>query len=239
MRSVPVVTALLLVSLLAQPVQAGQLKEEFRPPDGLTEGWYARIETSLGRIIVRLLPEQAPESVAHFAALAEGRLEWNDPVTGQLRKGRYYDGAEVYRATAAQLFQVGQRSGAGDPTPFLYVPRKEGQPVNFGLAGRMGNVRVGPKLSAARFQITATSMPGFSNTVPCFGVVAEGLDTVHLISTVKTHPNGQPLEPVIIERIRLFEIGEPEPLPEPVPYYPEQHPLIKLDLRDDPPERKD
>jgi hypothetical protein len=111
--------------------------------------------------------------------------------------------------------------------------------VNFGQSGRMGNVRVGPKLSATRFQITTASMPGFINTVPCYGTVVEGLETVRLISDVKTHPSGQPIEPVIIDRVRLFQVGEPEPLPEPVPYYPEQEGLIKLDLRDDLPREND
>ena len=56
----------------------------FVPAEGLAEGLYARIETSLGRIVARLLPEQAPQSVAHFAAMAEGQLEWFDMTTGVL-----------------------------------------------------------------------------------------------------------------------------------------------------------
>ena len=78
--------------------------------DGLPVGWYAVIDTSLGRILARLLPEQAPQAVAHFAALAEGRLEWNDPFTGKPRRDPYYDGVVIHRVAAGQRFE------AGDPT---------------------------------------------------------------------------------------------------------------------------
>ena len=41
----------------------------------LAPGWYARIDTSMGRIVVQLLPEQAPQAVAQFVALARGEVE--------------------------------------------------------------------------------------------------------------------------------------------------------------------
>jgi hypothetical protein len=54
--------------------------EEFKGVGGLPgfvpQGWYARLDTDKGPIVAKLLPDQAPQSVAHFAALAQGRLEW-------------------------------------------------------------------------------------------------------------------------------------------------------------------
>ena len=225
-----VLTAILALCPLAS---AGKvLNEEYSPSPGLAEGWYVRIETSMGQVIARLLPEQAEQSVAHFAALVEGRLEWNDPVTGAVKHGRYYDGTHVYRAEAASLFQVGKETSAGGYTPFIYVPALQNQPMNFHQGDRLGNVRVGPKLSAARVVVTAASKPGFTNTVTCFGAVVEGQETVFNITTVKTMPNGQPIEPIVIERMRIFSVGDPKPLPDPVPYLPDPTPPAKIELID-------
>ena len=49
-------------------------KQDYLSQLRLDEGWYARLETDRGMILIRLLPDQAPQSVAHFAALAEGKL---------------------------------------------------------------------------------------------------------------------------------------------------------------------
>jgi peptidyl-prolyl cis-trans isomerase A (cyclophilin A) len=229
------IRTIILTAILAScPLASAEkpIREDYVPSPDLAEGWYVRIETSMGQVIARLLPEQAEQSVAHFAALVEGRLEWNDPVTGEERSGRYYDGTHVYRAEAARFFQVGKETSAGGYTPFIYVPALQNQPVNFHQGYRLGNIRVGPKLSAARIVITAASMPGFTNTVTCFGAVVEGQETIFNISSVKTQPNGQPIEPVLIERMRIFSVGDPEPLPDPVPYLPDPLPPAKIELID-------
>ena len=38
---------------------------------------------------------------------------------------------------------------------------------------------------------------------------------VYRITEVKTHKNGRPIEPVTIEKIRIFSVGNPPPIPEP------------------------
>ena len=40
------------------------------------------------------------------------------------------------------------------------------------------------------------------------------------ISQVKAYSNRRPIEDVIIERVRIFAVGDPPPLPEPRPYTP-------------------
>ncbi len=81
-----VATLVLTIVILALPtLVAEDQQSEFVPPADLEEGWYARIETSMGRIVAKLLPEQAPQSVAFFAAMAEGRLEWFDRASGDVK----------------------------------------------------------------------------------------------------------------------------------------------------------
>jgi peptidyl-prolyl cis-trans isomerase A (cyclophilin A) len=221
-RSSILLALLILVPVLAFAEDAAETA--YTAPDDWPPGWYARIETSMGRIVIRLLPEQSPESVAHFVAFARGTLEWTDPVLGGKHKEPYYDGAEVYRARGGALFMVGNRSGSGVFAPFVYVPPKGAQPVNFNAAWRVGNVQVGPRVSASRFLITAGAMPNLNQNSPCFGVVMYGKETVFQITAVKTYRNETPIDPVVVKSVDIFSIGEVEPLPEAVPYYPEAQP---------------
>ena len=46
-------------------------------------GLYARLETTMGNITVRLYEAEAPVTVKNFVALAEGKKAWKDPKTGQ------------------------------------------------------------------------------------------------------------------------------------------------------------
>lgn len=101
-------TLLLLLTLFASAGAWSSDKAEIDPrlPDDLPEAWYARIDTSMGRIVAQLLPEQAPQAVAQFVALAQGSLERRDPVTGDLLEGPYYDGTSIYRTEAGILFEA-------------------------------------------------------------------------------------------------------------------------------------
>jgi peptidyl-prolyl cis-trans isomerase A (cyclophilin A) len=195
------------------------VKQEFVPPDGLAPGWYANIETTMGRFVAQLLPDQAPQSVAHFAALAEGRLEWFEPATGKTEKGHYYDGIPVHLVDAGLRFEAGDRSGTGNGAPALFAPPEGYGPVDFGRSGRLGmtTTRSG-KHSAVLFFATAVPMPWLNKSHPCFGAIIIGRDVVRRISEEKAYSNGRPVKPPVIERIRIFAIGDPPPLPEPVEF---------------------
>jgi peptidyl-prolyl cis-trans isomerase A (cyclophilin A) len=212
----------IVLLLAAMPVFSEEAAvDTYTPPDSWPKGWYARIETSMGRIVILLLPGQSPQSVAHFVGFARGTLEWTDPITGEVREEPYYEGSEVYVAKGGTLFQVGDKSAAGSYAPFVYVPEKGRQLVNFNVAWRVGNVRIGARVSGSRFLITAGAMPGLNHTVPCFGTVMAGTDIVFNITAVKTYKNGRPIDPVVIRKIVIFSKDDPDPLPEPVPYFPE------------------
>lgn len=197
-----------------QQAAASDEAEEFIPNQDWGQGHYARIETEAGRIIARLLPEQAPQSVAHFAAMAMGQLEWLDVVTGETRKGRYYDGIPIHNVRAGRLFEAGDWTGTGQGSPPIYVPLEGEGPVNFSQSGRLGMARIGSKLSAVQFFATYAAQPELNRLFPCFGMVIEGLDVILEISGSKAYNNGKPMEPLLIETIDIFTIGNPGPLPE-------------------------
>lgn len=197
----------------------------------LPEGWYATLETSLGAMLLRLHPEQAPQGVAHFAALAEGRLEWTDVVTGEVRSNRFYDGLHVHRALAGRMFEAGDPHGTGHGAPAIWVPPEVSAPINFNSGYRVGLMRepLG-KISAAKFFVTASPEPLLNARTPCIGTVIEGREVVFQITSVRTYSNARPIDPVTIERLTIFKRGDPPPLQEPRPYTPVPR---TLRLRDD------
>jgi peptidyl-prolyl cis-trans isomerase A (cyclophilin A) len=214
----------LTIVILATPtVSAEEQENEFVPPSNLEEGWYARIETSVGRIVAKLLPEQAPQSVAYFASAAEGRLEWFDRAGGELKKGHYYDGIKIHKALAGRRFEAGDPAGTGFSPPDLFVPLEGLGPVNFNSPGRLGMTRDGAAVSALMFFVTSSAQPWLTGNHPCFGIVISGQWVVTNLSQVKTYNNGRPIDPPIIERIRIFTVGDPAPLEEPKPYFPKRH----------------
>ncbi len=243
MKRLAILTLLALIAapLFAQeaeaPPQADLAVEEeeaFQPPAGLEEGWYASIETSMGRIVARLLPEQAPQSVAHFVGLAEATLPFTDPLTGETVTAHYYDGMPIHTVLAGRLFETGDAGALGRSMPLLYVPEERVTPINFGRGGRLGHTRMsGARISGVKFFVTASAQPWLNGESPCFGAVVEGQEIVFNISQVKAYSSRKPIGDIWIEKIRVFAIGDPPPIPDPQPYQPKRKKLEFGDFKPD------
>ena len=184
------------------------------------EGWYAVVETSLGSFTIKLLPEQAPQTVAHFAAFAEGRMEFVDPFTGTKKKAPYYDGLAIHKTTFAQRFEAGDTTGTGHGMPPVWVPQESGL-VNFSRPYRVGMTAASMKrISGVMFFVSMVAEPYLNSRHNCFGEIVEGRDVVDRICQVATNNRGVPLEPVVIRHVAIVKSGEPQPLAAPVPYDP-------------------
>lgn len=187
---------------------------------GRPQGWYAEVETSLGSFTFRLLPEQAPQTVAHFVAFATGKMEFIDTYTGAKKKEPYYDGVSVHKTVFAQRLEVGDRTGTGHGMPPVWVPAEAG-PVNFSRPYRVGMTGSTMKrISGVLFFVSIVAEPYLNLSRNCFGEIVEGRDVVERICNVKTDQRGAPLEGVTIRRIVIIKSGNPDPLPEAVPYTP-------------------
>jgi peptidyl-prolyl cis-trans isomerase A (cyclophilin A) len=209
-----------LLALLVAVAASGVAEQQGRP-----QGWYAVVDTTLGSFTFRLLPEQAPQSVAHFAAFAQGRMEFVDAYTGNKKKVPYYDGIAVHKAVYAQRFEAGDPTGTGHGMPPVWVPYEPG-PVNFSRPYRVGMTAASMKrISGVQFFVSIVAEPYLNASHNCFGEIVEGRDVVERICNVKTGPSQAPIEPVIMRHVTIFKSGDPPPLPEPVPFVP-QVPVI-------------
>ncbi len=78
---------------------------------------FARLNTSKGTVVVRLFPDEAPETVANFVGLAEGTKQWMDPRTGQPTTAKLYDGTVFHRVIKGFMIQGGDPLGNGRGGP--------------------------------------------------------------------------------------------------------------------------
>ena len=187
----------------------------------LPEGWYARVETDRGAFVIHLFPEQAPQSVAHFAAYADGRMPWRDPLTGQLKKNvPYYDGVTVHKVIPMDHIELGDWTATGNGSPPVYVPPELGGPEDFNHPFRVGLTRAsGGRISGSLFFVTMVSAPYYNGRHPCIGEVVQGREIVQKLCGLPVDESKRPLTPPKVAHVTIFKSGEPAPIPDPVPYH--------------------
>src|SRR5512135_2633326 len=78
---------------------------------------YATFQTTMGAIVVKLLPEKAPKTVENFVGLAEGTKEWTQPRSGEKVKQPLYDGTVFHRVIPEFMIQGGDPLGTGTGGP--------------------------------------------------------------------------------------------------------------------------
>jgi peptidyl-prolyl cis-trans isomerase A (cyclophilin A) len=190
------------------------------PATSRPSGWYAVVQTSMGSFTIQLFPDQAPQTVAHFAAFAEGRMEWIDIFTGNKKTAPFYEGLAIHKVTPAQRFEAGDPTGTGHGAPLVYVPREPGS-KDFSRPFRVGMTASSQqRISGVVFFVSMVAEPYLNAAHNCFGEVVEGREVVQAICTVKTDANKAPAEPVTIKHVAIERSGDPPPIPEPVRYRP-------------------
>lgn len=168
-------------------------------------GLYARFETTMGNITVRLYEAEAPVTVKNFVALAEGKKAWKDPKTGQQVSRPLYDGVTFHRVIPGFMIQGGDPTGVGNYSPGFTIPDEFNASLKFDQPGRLAMANIGQKNSGdCQFFITLAPTPHLNNMHTIFGQVVDGLDVVQKIGGVPRDANDKPRTPVRITRI-VFE----------------------------------
>ena len=145
---------------------------------------YVKIEMEDGdSIVIRLLPEYAPITVANFQKLV-----------GQ----GFYDGLIFHRVIQNFMIQ------GGDPTGTGYYGSGEtikGEFVANGVANYLAHSRGVVSMArsdnmnsaSSQFFICQVDYPSLNGMYAAFGIVVDGMETVDKIAAVKTNKNDKPL----------------------------------------------
>jgi len=178
---------------------------KFTAPTGKSLGYSAGLETDLGLIRIRLLPQIAPNHVRSFVALA--------------RSG-YYDGLVFDRTiheeiggkpdARRELIEAGCPLGRGDPgygsIGYWLKPEFNGDATHDeGTVGASHGEE--EDTAACKFYITLCKSPYMDGSYTVFGQVTSGLDIAKKILSlpVRNDPefpdSDRPLRPVVIRKV--------------------------------------
>ncbi|HEX9242688.1 MAG TPA: peptidylprolyl isomerase [Anaeromyxobacter sp.] len=168
--------ALALAAALAAPLTHAQEKTKMQTPV------FATFKTSMGDLVVKLLPEKAPKTVENFLALAEGTKEWKDPRSGQMVKQPLYDGTVFHRVIPQFMIQGGDPLGTGTGGPGYRFADEIGPDNKFSKPGLLAMANSGPNTNGSQFFITEVPTPHLDRGHTIFGEVVKGFELVPKIA---------------------------------------------------------
>src|SRR5487761_1447921 len=148
----------------------------------MTQTLTATLETTQGRVVVRLFPDHAPKTVRNFTELAEGGREWTHPATGQRGTGKLYDGTIFHRVIPDFMIQGGDPLGTGTGGPGYKFGDEIHPDLAFDRPFLLAMANAGPGTNGSQFFITVVPTPWLTGKHTIFGEVVEGADIVQAIS---------------------------------------------------------
>ncbi|MES9540661.1 peptidylprolyl isomerase [Spirillospora sp. NPDC049024] len=166
---------------------------------------FATLNTSLGKIVIQLYPEHAPETVANFVELAEGTRTWTDPNTGQKTDRPLYNGTIFHRVIDQFMLQGGDPLGTGTGGPGYQFKDEFHPDLKFNRPYLLAMANAGPGTNGSQFFITLSvaHTQHLTGRHTIFGKVIEGTDVVDRIGKVPTGRMDRPKEDVVIESVTI------------------------------------
>jgi cyclophilin family peptidyl-prolyl cis-trans isomerase len=176
----------------------------FTSPFTLEEmtGKQAVVETTRGTIVMQLLPETAPNHVAHFMTLArEGFYEGT--IFHYVVENGVIHGGDPITKDPAKVAEYG--------TGGMRRLRAEGREVKH-VAGSVTAVTFAgePDSAGSQFMICIGEQPAFDGQFTVFAQVVEGIEVVQAISSAAANADGLPNERIAITRVTIRDTP-PEP----------------------------
>jgi len=174
----------------------------------LAPGTYAVLNTTEGKITVRLFESEAPITVKNFVELAEGAKEWTHPVTRAKSKDKLYDGTIFHRVIPDFMIQGGDPAGSGMGGPgYRFEDETKGSPHKFDKPGKLAMANAGPGTNGSQFFITLAATDWLTGKHTIFGEVVEGQDVVLCISKVARNAQDKPHKPVVLESVTIERVS--------------------------------
>ena len=169
----------------------------------MTNTLTATLRTNHGTIVVRLLPDHAPQTVRNFTELAEGTRTWTDPKTGQQRQEKLYDGTIFHRVIPDFMIQGGDPLGNGTGGPGYEFADEFHPDLRFDRPYLLAMANAGPGTNGSQFFITPAPTPHLNGRHTIFGEVVEGSEVADEISKVRTGRSDRPVSDVVLESVQI------------------------------------
>ncbi len=166
---------------------------------------HAILETSLGKIEVKLFADKAPKTVKNFIGLATGDQEWVDPKSLQKQYKPLYDGTIFHRVIPGFMIQGGDPKGNGTGGPGYRFEDEFEAGLLFDRPGLLAMANAGPNTNGSQFFITEIPTPHLNNRHTIFGEVVKGMEIVHKIANVPRDSRDKPKEDVVLKKVRIVK----------------------------------
>jgi peptidylprolyl isomerase len=154
---------------------------------GISKGAYGMddkivvLETTQGKIEIKLMPDIAPKAAENFEKLAA--------------KG-YYDGLIFHRVIKGFMIQGGDPTGTGSGGESIWGSPFEDEVtpnVKFDRPGLLAMANAGPNTNGSQFFITTAITPWLNMRHTIFGEVISGYETVRAIENTATGEADRPI----------------------------------------------
>jgi peptidyl-prolyl cis-trans isomerase A (cyclophilin A) len=173
----------------------------------MTNTLTATLRTNQGTIVVRLFPDEAPQTVQNFVELAEGSRQWQDPKSGQATTAKLYDGTVFHRVIPQFMIQGGDPLGSGRGGPGYEFADEFRPELSFSRPYLLAMANAGPGTNGSQFFITTVPTPHLNRKHTIFGEVISGSEVVDAISNARTGRNDRPVNDVVLESVVIDRGG--------------------------------
>ena len=201
-----IVTIVLLITLALSFSIGCTVSSQDQGAGQKTPGLYAEFDTTMGKFVCRLFPDEAPKTVANFVGLAEGTKEFADPASGNKLKKAFYDGLIFHRVIPNFMIQGGDPTGTGRGGPGYKFEDEFNAKLKFDKPGKLAMANSGPNTNGSQFFITTAATPWLDGRHSIFGQVVEGQEIVNKISMTERNAQDRPLKDVSIKKIVIIKI---------------------------------
>jgi peptidyl-prolyl cis-trans isomerase B (cyclophilin B) len=166
-------------------------RTQLRKPEKLEfesgKSWFAVMNTTKGRIRIRLMPEVAPMHVTSFAYLA--------------RLG-FYDGLSFHRVITGFMAQGGCPLGSGTGGPGYEFQGEFDPKVKHDRPGLLSMANAGPGTDGSQFFLTFVPTPWLDGKHTIFGEVVEGQDVLKALEAAGSQ-SGKTTEPLKMNKVEI------------------------------------
>lgn len=153
---------------------------------------YARLQTTLGELIIELYPEHAPKAVWNFVKLAQSG---------------YYDGIKFHRNIRNFMIQGGDPTGTGRGGKSIWGKNFEDElegPLKHDSRGIVSMANKGKDTNSSQFFITYRKAPHLDRKHTIFGRVVDSETTLRALEEAPTSKDNVPEEDIGIATVLIY-----------------------------------
>ena len=150
----------------------------------------AKMDTSMGELVIALDAKKAPKTVNNFVFLA---------------LHHYFDGIIFHRIIKGFVCQGGDPEGSGRGGPGYRFEDELPKPGEYQL-GSLAMANAGPDTNGSQFfLISGPNGAGLPPQYALFGKIVKGLDVLDEMQRVPTGPGDRPLDDVVINSVPITQ----------------------------------